>query len=127
MTKHNPADLNVACSRSAAALTSMQFLQVVCITDPVLATHVLRSKHVDKLRFQYSFLDPVRLCPHILLLPFTSCPAALPICMDVVHYNAKCDGCQAQAFAAHHRMLITPKCTSYLLKHPGVAHASGRD
>lgn len=34
--------------------------QVVCITDPVLATHVLRSKHVDKLRFQYSFLDPVR-------------------------------------------------------------------
>ncbi len=33
--------------------------QVVCITDPVLATHVLRSKHVDKLRFQYSFLDPV--------------------------------------------------------------------
>ncbi|CAL5224557.1 g7259 [Coccomyxa viridis] len=31
---------------------------VVCITDPVLATHVLRSKHVDKLRFQYSFLDP---------------------------------------------------------------------
>ena len=35
------------------------FVQVVCITDPVLATHVLRSKHVDKLRFQYSFLDPV--------------------------------------------------------------------
>ena len=34
-------------------------MQVVCITDPVLATHVLRSKHVDKLRFQYSFLDPV--------------------------------------------------------------------
>ncbi|CAK0787662.1 hypothetical protein CVIRNUC_010884 [Coccomyxa viridis] len=30
----------------------------VCITDPVLATHVLRSKHVDKLRFKYSFLDP---------------------------------------------------------------------
>lgn len=35
--------------------------QVVCITDPVLATQVLRSKVVDKLRFQYSFLDPVRL------------------------------------------------------------------
>ena len=34
-------------------------LQAVCITDPVLATHVLRSKHVDKLRFKYSFLDPV--------------------------------------------------------------------
>ncbi|EIE19060.1 cytochrome P450 [Coccomyxa subellipsoidea C-169] len=31
---------------------------VVCITDPVLATQVLRSKVVDKLRFQYSFLDP---------------------------------------------------------------------
>lgn len=42
-------------------------LQAVCITDPVLATHVLRSKHVDKLRFKYSFLDPVSppcpLCP----------------------------------------------------------------
>ena len=36
--------------------------QVVCITDPVLATQVLRSKVVDKLRFQYSFLDPVRTC-----------------------------------------------------------------
>ena len=36
-------------------------LQAVCITDPVLATHVLRSKHVDKLRFKYSFLDPVSL------------------------------------------------------------------
>lgn len=35
-------------------------VQVVCITDPVLATQVLRSKVVDKLRFQYSFLDPVR-------------------------------------------------------------------
>ncbi|CAL8464666.1 g4201 [Coccomyxa elongata] len=31
---------------------------VVCITDPALATQVLRSKVVDKLRFQYSFLDP---------------------------------------------------------------------
>jgi hypothetical protein len=33
--------------------------QAVCITDPVLATEVLRSKVVDKIRFQYSFLDPV--------------------------------------------------------------------
>ena len=121
LTEHSSANLDVACLRSAAALTSMHSLQVVCITDPVLATHVLRSKHVDKLRFQYSFLDPVSLCPHILLLPLTSCPAALPICMEDVHYSAKCDGCQAQAFAAHHRMLIAPKCASYLLKHPGVA------
>lgn len=30
------------------------------MTDPVLATAVLRSKDLDKLRFQYSFLDPVR-------------------------------------------------------------------
>ena len=35
--------------------------QCVMITDPVLATQVLRSKVVDKLRFQYSFLDPVRI------------------------------------------------------------------
>ena len=34
-------------------------LQVVCITDPVLATQILRSKHFDKIRFHYSFLDPV--------------------------------------------------------------------
>lgn len=36
-------------------------MQCVCITDPVLATQVLQSKVVDKLRFPYSFLDPVRL------------------------------------------------------------------
>ena len=34
-------------------------VQAVCITDPVLATQVLQSKVVDKLRFPYSFLDPV--------------------------------------------------------------------
>ena len=34
-------------------------MQAVCITDPVLATQVLQSKVVDKLRFPYSFLDPV--------------------------------------------------------------------
>ena len=38
-------------------------LQCVCITDPVLATQVLRSKVVDKMRFPYSFLDPVRPSP----------------------------------------------------------------
>jgi hypothetical protein len=32
----------------------------VVVTDPVLATSILRSRHLDKLRFQYSFLDPVR-------------------------------------------------------------------
>ena len=39
-------------------------LQCVCITDPVLATQVLRSKVVDKMRFPYSFLDPVMPSPH---------------------------------------------------------------
>jgi hypothetical protein len=34
--------------------------QAVVVTDPVLATSILRSRHLDKLRFQYSFLDPVR-------------------------------------------------------------------
>lgn len=48
--------------QDASAVTCMCaiLMQVVCITDPVLATQVLRSKVVDKLRFQYSFLDPVR-------------------------------------------------------------------
>jgi len=32
----------------------------VVVKDPVLATSILRSRHLDKLRFQYSFLDPVR-------------------------------------------------------------------
>ena len=44
---------------SNSIIRTKLLVQVVCITDPVLATHVLRSKHVDKLRFQYSFLDPV--------------------------------------------------------------------
>ena len=48
------------------------YVQVVCITDPVLATHVLRSKHVDKLRFQYSFLDPVSPVPVIKSCAFPS-------------------------------------------------------
>ena len=33
--------------------------QVVCITDPALAMDILKSPHVDKVRFLYSFLDPV--------------------------------------------------------------------
>lgn len=37
-------------------------LQAVIITDPVLATCVLRDKVLDKVRFQYHFLDPVRNC-----------------------------------------------------------------
>ena len=35
--------------------------QAVVITDPVLATQILRNKAVDKLRFMYSFLDVVSL------------------------------------------------------------------
>ena len=34
------------------SLTRQCLAQVVCITDPVSATQVLRSKVVDKLRFQ---------------------------------------------------------------------------
>ena len=34
--------------------------QVVVVADPVLAAHVLQSRSVDKIRFQYHFLDPVR-------------------------------------------------------------------
>ena len=34
-------------------------MQVVVITDPLLATHVLNSRLFDKWRFSYSFLDPV--------------------------------------------------------------------
>lgn len=30
------------------------------MTDPILARAVLRSKYLDKFRFQYSFLDEVR-------------------------------------------------------------------
>jgi hypothetical protein len=30
------------------------------VTDPILARAVLRSKYLDKFRFQYSFLDEVR-------------------------------------------------------------------
>ena len=49
--------------------------QVICITDPVLATQMLRSKAVDKLRFQYSFLDVVRTLPGMCL---SACPTGLP-------------------------------------------------
>ena len=34
--------------------------QAIVITDPALATHVCRSKLLDKFRFQYHFMDEVR-------------------------------------------------------------------
>ena len=34
-------------------------MQVVCINDPVLATQIFHSKDFDKIRFHYSFIDPV--------------------------------------------------------------------
>lgn len=43
--------------------------QAVVVTDPVLATAVLRSRDLDKLRFQYSFLDPVSALPGPPSLP----------------------------------------------------------
>lgn len=55
------------------------FAQVVCITDPALAMDILKSPHVDKVRFLYSFLDPVRassvLITSLLSLPFKVGPA----------------------------------------------------
>ena len=53
------------------------------ITDPVLATQVLRNKAVDKLRFMYSFLDVVRATAALLCVI-----ASL--------------ACQADVFAAAH-------------------------
>ena len=64
-------------------------LQAVCITDPVLATHVLRSKHVDKLRFKYSFLDPVS-PPH----PIPAAGNLHPSC-KAVRLNASTPGTAA--------------------------------
>ena len=48
--------------RSSPARAQQRYdtCQAVVVTDPVLATAVLRSKDLDKLRFQYSFLDPVQ-------------------------------------------------------------------
>ena len=45
------------------------------ITDPVLATQILRSKAVDKLRFMYSFLDVVN--------TFTQPSAVPPCCLSL--------------------------------------------
>lgn len=36
------------------------YSQIVCITEPAIAMEILKSPHVDKVRFLYSFLDPVR-------------------------------------------------------------------
>ena len=36
-------------------------LQAIVITDPALATHVCRSKLLDKFRFQYHFMDEVNI------------------------------------------------------------------
>ena len=58
-------------------------MQAVCITDPVLATQVLQSKVVDKLRFPYSFLDPVS--PHPAVTPhaalFQQCRGTAQLCV----------------------------------------------
>ena len=42
-------------------LDSALAAQAIVITDPLLARYVLRSKLLDKFRFLYSFLDPVRI------------------------------------------------------------------
>ena len=66
--------------------------QVVCITDPVLATQIMRSKHFDKIRFHYSFLDPVsfsrfvaKMEQQMILLHVHTLPAGLfPLSVDAV-------------------------------------------
>ena len=47
------------------------------ITDPVLATHVLRSKMFDKLRMMYAFLDPVRVSFMCIPRCYTACQIAV--------------------------------------------------
>ena len=41
-------------------MQSFDVTQVILITDPVLATHIVRSRMMDKFRFAYHLLDPVR-------------------------------------------------------------------
>ena len=49
-----------ACSAFCDLKTMMTFtLQIVVVVDPVIATHILHSKMLDKHRFQYHFLDSV--------------------------------------------------------------------
>lgn len=58
----------------------LDLLQAVVITDPILAALVLRDKVLDKVRFQYHFLDPVRatqlgrvFCRHAMFLTHLIC------------------------------------------------------
>ena len=48
-------------------MCAVSLKQMVLITDPALAMHVLYSQHFDKFRFAYSFLDPVCLTSFIVL------------------------------------------------------------
>lgn len=57
-----------------------QFEQMVLITDPALAMHVLYSQHFDKFRFAYSFLDPVSLSFKTLVSGSVSCFAISYCC-----------------------------------------------
>lgn len=54
-----PAE-TIAVHTATKPISHLCELQVVCITDPILASEVLWSRLVDKPRFLYSFLDPVR-------------------------------------------------------------------
>ena len=49
-------------------------MQLVCITDPAVAMDMLKSPYVDKVRFLYSFLDPVSLS-RLCLLCINACHA----------------------------------------------------
>ena len=71
------------------------------VTDPVLATAVLRSKDLDKMRFQYSFLDPVHgslrplhtICIAVTVGSWRAC--SIQHLLQEFHSNAACcDGGQ---------------------------------
>lgn len=53
--------------RFSALLKSVGCVQMVLVTDPPLAMHILNSPHFDKFGFAYSFLDPVPPPPYLLL------------------------------------------------------------
>jgi len=61
VASHPSRSLSLALSQPTSLLKKKnQKRQAIVITDPALATHVCRSKLLDKFRFQYHFMDEVR-------------------------------------------------------------------
>ena len=61
--------------------------QAIVITDPLLARYVLRSKLLDKFRFLYSFLDPVRTLVAALPRPWNPRPTPSPPLLASEHLS----------------------------------------